>query len=218
MNLDAMKAKWAEQDQNIHLNRQLLISLYLQSGNCRVQRLRAFTALHALAWFGCIVALGDFIYEHLANPHFALAAAAVDLYAIVFLSALIRQLAIAGRIDYLQPVTAIQKQLERVRILRIRTTQWAVLAGVVLWAPAFIVVAKACLEVDIYTLFGPTWVAANLLFGLTLIPVTLWLSKKFAARLIGSSFMQQIMRDLAGHNLIAALDFLSTVARFEDPT
>lgn len=125
IDLDQMKETWTEHDrkleENIRLNRQLLRTIQLKEGRSRLQRLLGLTAVHALMWVGCKVALGNFIYEHI-GPRFALSAVSLDLYAIGFLIALIRQMIIVGGIDYGQPITAIQKQLETVRILRIRTT------------------------------------------------------------------------------------------------
>ncbi len=220
MDLDQMKAKWAEQDrkldENMRLNRQILTGIQVKAGKSRVERVLAFTAVHAFLWVGCIVALGNFIYQHLAEPRFALAGAALDLYSIGFLIALIRQMAIAGRIDYGQPVTIIQKQVEAMRILRVRTIQWAVLAGTVVWAPFLIVVSRAFLGLDIYRLLGTRWVMANLLFGLALMPLAIWVSRKFHDRITGSPLIQRMMKDLAGTNLNAAVTSLAAVAQFEE--
>lgn len=220
IDLDQMKEQWAQHDrkleENIRLNRQLLTTIHLKEGRSRLQRLLGLTAAHALLWVGCVVALGNFIYEHVAVPRFALAAAALDLYAIGFLIALIRQMIIVGRIDYGQPITAIQKQLEAVRMLRIRTTQWGVLAGTVVWVPFLIVVSQAFFGLDIFRLFGTPWVTANLLFGLALIPLAIWASKKFRDRFTRSPLIQQLMKDLAGTNLNATVAFLAKLSEFED--
>lgn len=219
IDLDQMKEKWAEHDskleENIRLNRRLLSTIQLEKGRSRLQRLLGLTAAHALLWTICIVALGNFVYEHVASPRFALAAVALDLYAIGFLIALIRQMIIVGSLDYGQPITAIQKQLEAVRILRIRTTQWGVLAGTVVWAPFLIVVSQAFFGLDIFRLFGTPWVTANVLFGLALIPVAIWTSKKFGDRLSRYPLIQQVMKDLAGNNLNAAVTFLATLSELE---
>ncbi len=219
MDLDQMKQKWAEQDrkldETLRLNRQLLTALRLNSGRSRMQRVRAMAILHALAWLGCIVALGDFLYTHAGIAHLAIAAALTDLYAIGMFIAVITQLARIAGIDYQQPVSGIQKQLEAVRILRIRTTQWGVLAGIVIWTPALMVVAQAAAGLDVYRAFSPAWLAANVVFGLTLIPLSIWTARKFAGRIAGSMFLQRIANDLAGRSLTDAAAFLATIADLE---
>jgi len=220
IDLDQMKKTWAEHDrkleESVRLSRQVLRTIYLKAGRSRLRRLLGFTAAHALAWFCIIGALGNFIYNHRAAPRFALAAGAADVYAIGFLAALIRQMAMVRGIDYGQPVAAIQRQLEALRMLRIRTTQWGVLAGTVVWAPCLIVASEAFLGADLYRLFGIPWVTANLLFGLALIPLAIWCSKKFGSRITGSPLLRQVMNDLAGNNLNAAAGFLAVLSEFED--
>jgi hypothetical protein len=220
IDLDEMKVRWAEQDRklddNIRLNRRLLNAIHRSGVRSYLQRLLGLTAAHALLWVVCVVALGSFIFDHVAEPRFALAAAALDLYAIGFLIALVRQMAVAGRIDYGQPVTAIQKQLEALRMLRIRTTQWGVLAGVVVWAPFLVVVSQALFGADVFRLFGAAWVMANVLLGLALIPLSIWLSRRFHDRFTRSPLIQQVMNDLSGNNLNAAVAFLASLSEFED--
>jgi hypothetical protein len=207
IDLDGMKEKWSLQDVVIQMN--------VRDAESRAHRLMSFTGLHAAAWFVCIVALGRFLYAHIHEPHLVIAGAALDMYSIGSLIALIWQIVLVGRVDYGQPVTNIQKQLESVRLLRIRTTQWAVLVGFVVWAPFLMVVCQAWLRVDIYRVFGPAWVMINVLFGVALAPVAIMLSKYLGARIEGAPLVRQVMDDLAGKNLTDALAFLKMVSKFE---
>jgi hypothetical protein len=128
------------------------------------------------------------------------------------LAATIRQVVALGKIDYSRPVTAIQKQLEMLRVLRIRITQRALLGGTVVWAPFLIVTARAFLGLDIVN--GP-WLWANVAFGLCLIPLAVWISKAFGERMGRFPFMQRVMNDLAGRNLNAASEFIAKLSGFE---
>ena len=207
MDLDEMKARWAQHDrqlaESIRLNRQLLAAIQLEGGRSRVRRAARFTGFHAAAWAACIVALGGFLYAHLATPRFLVAAALLDVYSIGFLIALIRQVAISGRIDWGRPVAAVQKELGALRRVRVRTTQWAVLVGIVVWPAFAIVAAEALFGIDIYHAFGPWWLAANALFGLVLAAIGL----KF-----GGAWL---VDDLAGRSLNEAATFLAHLADFE---
>jgi hypothetical protein len=129
------------------------------------------------------------------------------------LAVTVRQIVAARQIDYAKPIAVIQKQLEALRLLRIRITQWALLAGAVVWGPFAMVVLKAFWDVDFH---NAAWLWANVLFGLSLIPLALWLSKRFGDRMGNSPSIQRLMRDLAGHNLTAALAFLANLSQFED--
>lgn len=143
---------------------------------------------------------------------FGLPAAALGLYVIAMLAATIRQIVALSQIDYGRPIAAIQKQLEMLRV-RIRITQWAVLAGAVVWAPFAIVVGKAFFGLNVYS---AAWLWANVLFGLSLIPLSVWLSKKFGDGMSRSPFIEQLMKDIAGNNLNAARAFLAELSEFEE--
>jgi len=217
MDLDELKEKWTALDHkldvNIRLNRQLLSATKLNRTRSSLKRLAVYMGLEAAAWVAIIVVLGNFIYEHISIPHFAVPAVALDVYSIVMLNFLIRQIALALQIDYSKPIATIQKQIEALRVLRIRTVQWGVLAGLVAWAPFMIVVVKAGFGVDIYE---AAWVWSNVAFGLALIPVAIWVSKKFGDRMDRSPIIQGLMKSLAGHNLNEAADFLVILSEFEE--
>lgn len=217
MDLDELKEKWTELDRkldvNIRLNRQLLSATKLNQTRSSLKRLAVYMGLEAAAWFAIIVVLGNFIYEHISMAQFAVAGVALDVYSIVTLNFLIRQIALALRIDYGKPIATIQKQIEALRVLRIRTIQWGVLAGLVAWVPFMIVLFKVAFGVDIYE---AAWVWSNVAFGVALIPVAIWVSKKFGDRMDRSPIIQGLMKSLSGHNLNAAADFLMTLSKFEE--
>jgi hypothetical protein len=165
------------------------------------------------------VILGQFIYEHWAEPRFVLPAVVLDVWAIASLAASIRQLTMALEIDYDKPIALIQKQLESLRVFRIRNTQWAVLTGqVVWWTPFLIVALKGFLNVDAYKVFGTRFLLVNIAPGLTIIPLAIWVSRKFGARMGRSKVMQRLIRELAGYNLNAATGFLARISEFENET
>ena len=81
-----------------------------------------------------------------------------------------------------------------------------------------IVAFQGFLGVDVYRSFGALWVSANLLFGLAIIPLAIWLSKTFGDRMTKSPAIQRFMRDLAGYNLNAASGLLASLSEFEEET
>ena len=216
LDLDEMKQKWAEQDrklkESIRLNQQLLSAVNLNGARSALQRLKVFLSLGAVVWLAIVVALGNFLCEYVGMLRLALPAIALDLFAIGMLAATVGQIAAIQQIDYGQPVATMQKQLEKLRVLRIRTVQWGLLGGTVVWAPFLIVVSKVLLGLEG---FSAAWLWANVIFGLALIPLAIWLSKKFGDRMGQFPFIQQLMKDIAGRNLNAAAAFLTTVSEFE---
>jgi hypothetical protein len=214
--LDEMKEVWTANDkkldESIRLNRELLNAATLSKAHSATQRMRWALGLEAVVWFAMIVSLGSFISHHAGTLRLSLSAAALDIYAIAMLAATVRQIVALRKIDYSRPVTAIQKQLEMLRVMRIRITQRALLGGTVVWAPFLIVVARAFLGLDI---LNSLWLWVNVAFGLCLIPLAAWLSKVFGERMGRFPFIQRVMNDLAGRNLNAASEFISKLSEFE---
>jgi hypothetical protein len=219
MDLDELKQKWADYDRkletNIRLSRQLLMATNLNRVRSPLRRLAFFQSLEAIFQFGVVVVLGSFIYDQISAPRFALPAAALDVFAIAILVAMIRQIAGALQIDYDRPIAVIQKQLADLRVLRIRYIQGIFLVATLAWTPLQIVALKGFWGVDAYKSFGAAYLVANLLVGLAIIPLAVWLSKKLGDRMGRSPFLQRFMRDLAGYNLNAATSFLATISEFE---
>jgi hypothetical protein len=214
--LDEMKKVWAgydeKLDRSIRLNQELLNTATLSKARSATQRLIGGLVFEAVMWFVIVVSLGGFISHHIPAVRLSLSAAALDVFSIAMLSATIRQIVALRQIDFGGPVTAVQKELEMLRVLRIRITQWALLGGTIVWAPFVIVIARTFLGLDIV---NAPWLWANVVFGLCLIPLAFWLSKAFGARMGRFPFIQRIMNDLAGRNLNAATEFISKLSGFE---
>jgi hypothetical protein len=220
LDLDDMKKQWAEHDrkldESIRLNRQLLSATNLNGARSAMQRMAAFLGLEAAVQLAVVVALGSFLYQHIALLRFALPAAALQVFAIAILIAMIGQIAVGLQIDYDKPIAVIQKQLEDLRVLRIRYIQGVFLAATLAWTPLLIVAFEGFWGLDAYRLFGTAFMVSNLLVGLAIIPLALWLSKRFSDRMGRSPFIQRLMQDLAGYNLNAAAGFLATLSQFAD--
>jgi hypothetical protein len=220
--MDDLRKTWAEYDRkldtNIRLSRQLLRATKLNRVRSPMRRLAFFLGLESIIQFAVVVALGNFIYEHIATMRFALPAAALDVGAMALLSSMIRQLTLVLQIDYDKPIAIIQKQLGDLRVLGIRCIQGIFLVATLAWTPLLILTLKGFLGLDAYRLFGVPYLVANLLVGLAFIPLGIWLSKKFSDRMGRSPFIQRLMKDLAGYNLNAAAGFLASLSEFEDET
>lgn len=221
MDLDDLKQRWADQDRkldaNLRLNARLLRTHTATLG-------KAETALGRLSWllgiglaldFLVLLWLGSFAADHAADARFLIPAVVLGTGVIALALAAVHQLLAIGRLDLGEPIVAIQRRLESLRLLRTRETQITLLLSPLLWIPLLIVALKGLLGVDAYTFSDGRWLAANVLFGLAVIPVALWTAHRYADRLQRSPVARRLARDLAGYNANAAVGFLAALARFE---
>jgi serine/threonine-protein kinase len=220
MDLDDLKQSWDEQDKTLDA------TLTLRSYRLHAAALgKAETAMKRLTWMlwlelllniGAALCTGSFIADHVTEPRFLLPAAVLHLFVIALLGSGIYQLVAIGNLDFDAPVLAIQKRLESLRYQRLLATMLTLLASPLLWIPMLIVAMKGLLGLDAYAILPTDWLIGNVVFGLAVIPLAIWIARRYADRMERSPLAQRLLRDLAGYNLNAAARFLSRVAEFEE--
>ena len=219
MELDDLKRRWEDQDRKldagIRLNTRLLHESVLGKAE------KSLRGLSRLLWFELLTNLlaafwlGSFLANHVSEPRFLIPAAVLHLCVIALLFAGVRQLVALKAVDYSAPIVVIQKRLESLRVERIRTVTLTLLFAPLLWTPLLIVALKGLFGVDAYAACGAAFLIANLLFGLLLIPLAVWISKRYEARMKRSPLVQSLMRNLAGKSLASAAAFVRSISEFE---
>jgi hypothetical protein len=220
MELEDLKRRWEEHDakldRSIRLNTRLVQSALLGKADTSIRWLSRGLTFELLLNLVAPVCLGIFIANHVGEARFLLPAVVLHLCAIAVVITLVHQLVAIQRIDYSAPIVEIQKRLESLRVERIRTTIWTLLAAPLLWTPLLIVGLKVLFGVDVYASLGAGFLGANVLFGLLILALALWVSQRYADRMDRSPLMQRLMRTLSGQSLAKATGFLKALARFEE--
>lgn len=219
MNLEELKLNWAAHDQKldaiIRLNLRLLNATKLNKTQSAMQRVSAFLVLDLVVNFIVVVCLGSFIADHIAAPRFVIPAVALDVFAFLLIVSSVRQLVLAKGVDYSGPVAEIQKKMEKLRIQKIKETKWTLVLATLLWTPLQIVALKAFLGLDAYALLGSAYLFWNVIVGVVVIALAVWVSKRYANRMERSSIVQGLMNTFAGYNLNAATQSLRNLEDFE---
>ena len=220
MELDDLKRSWEQHDRkldaSIRLNTRLLRGSVLGKAEAALKRLSRLLQVELVLSLGAAVWLGSFLWEHAVEGRFLIPALMLHLSVIALIATCIRQIVAISEVDYGAPIVAIQRRLESLRIERIRTTKWTLLLAPLLWTPVFITGAMGFFNVDVYALFGATWVVANMLFGLLVIAAGVWISRRYAGRMERSTWLRGMMQDITGQNLTTANEYLRSLAEFED--
>lgn len=219
--IDELRTAWQEHDRKIEeslrLNRELLRTAKLENIRTPLRALSMRIALEIAVGVILTILLGGFLGSHLAEPRYFGPAAILDVWVISSLATSVRQLVSVHGIDYGQPVTAIQRELSRVRMLRIRSVRWQLLTGqVVWWVPFLIVFFKALLGIDVYQTFSTAFLVCNVLLGIAVIPIAIWAARTFGSRLDGSPFWRWLMDEVAGRKLAEAQKHAAVLAEFGD--
>jgi len=219
VDMDDIKAAWRELERRVDtglaLQRDSMKRLELDRTRTALRRLGRGPLFELVSGLAALMLLGGFLADHIGTARFAIPAIALQAFVLFTVVSAGRQLAIIWGIDYAAPVVAIQRDLARLRALRVRTTLWVLLLAPLVWTPLAIVAARGLLGADLYRVPGPLWLAVNLAFGLAVIPLAVWLSRRHAQRLRGSRFLSRLADDIAGRNLAAAVGSLQAIQEFE---
>jgi hypothetical protein len=219
MELDEMKNLWAQSNRKLEASMRLNVVLLQQWNLSRLDtllgRLKRGLIFELVTSVIAVAALAYFGYQRLREPQFVIPAALLYLYALVYLIAVARQLTQITGVDYDEPVVAIQKKLEELRLARVRTTLWALLFAPLMWLPILIVGMLVLFGVDVYEYANPAWLAGNALFGLAVIPLAISLARRYGRRLEGTTAIRRLADAIAGQTLSEARASLDSIRRFE---
>ncbi len=212
MELDQLREKWMEQDAK--LDRAIRLNL---RGAARAEAKPPLQRFTILQWMNAgltgaaILFLGNFWFEQLPVVHLALAGGVLQVLAILLFHAQVRMLIAATAIDFGASIATLKRQVDEMCIHRVRTVQWILILSCFAGVPTMLVSAKALVGVDLYPLFQRNWWIGNAAFGLAMIPIGVWVARRFEHRLPDS-----LLGDIAGTNLTRAKAALTALGEFED--
>lgn len=220
MDLEQLKSLWNQNNRDLEASLRLN-TLLLERANLRetqglLKRLARGMSFEVAVNAVAVLLAGSFAADHVTELRFLIPALVVAAYALGLVAAGIVQLVALRKLDYDEPVVAIQASLERLRLARIRTTLAILLSAPLLWVPLLVVCARAAFGIDVYAAASPGWLAANLLVGLSVIPLGMIVARRWGTKIAQSSPMRRFADDVAGRSLVDALASLDSIRRFAE--
>lgn len=219
MELDDMKKAWAAH--GALLERSLAIDERLLR-ETTLRKVRTGLAPHALGLLieavlgaAILAVVAPLLVAHAAEPRYLLAGVPFAAFAAA-IAASSAYLMVSGLVlDYAGPVTAIQREVERLRRVEYRSVKWAVLGGVLFWLPGLLLLFEAATGVGVLARVDLSYLAANLAFGLAVLGAGLALSRRYVERPDLSPGARKLVDALTGRGLRRAAAHLAELSRFE---
>lgn len=128
------------------------------------------------------------------------------IYAVVMLALTVREWVAARDLDLAAPVTLVQQRLEALSLLRIFRLKFAILGGIILWAPLAFVLFEALSGRPLA--INNLWLIANLVFGVLIAVATVWLLRLYPQA-------NRIARALSGESIAEAERALAQLHTFQ---
>jgi len=219
MQLDDLKEAWAGHgamlERSLAIDERLLREVLLGKVRFALAPYVLWRALEVALGIAALVVVMPVLAAHVAEPRYAVVAGALAVFAAGITALCVYLLVKSLKLDYGGPVTAIQRDVERIRLVEYRALKWAVLGGVVAWLPAALVVFEALSGVDALARIDLAWLIANLLFGLAVLGLGHVLSRRYVERSDLGPRARRLVEALSGRALRSAAGHLAELARFE---
>jgi hypothetical protein len=211
--LEDLRREWA----SLGLAADVLRADWMDRNRERIRKSGAFGAFEMIVWIATLAMLGHFLASHIQQPALFATALVMDAWVIAMGVAGLRQQHVLNGLDYGRPVVELQAEVEALRIARIRTFNWGFLTGQIVWWIPFAVVTFAGLTgVNLWDSASFTVFAAwNLAFGIAVIPLAIWLARRYGNRLSRVKAIRYIADSIAGRDIAVARDYLEKLRRFE---
>jgi hypothetical protein len=219
MELDDLKAAWAAHgaalERSLAIDQRILRELLLRKVRFALAPWVCFRALEVVLGLAVLGAVVPVLAAHLAEPRYVVVAGAVVVFA-AWMTALCAYLLVNTlQLDYSGPVTALQRDVERLKLVEYRAFKWALLGGVLLWLPVPALLLEALTGFEALARIEPGFLAANVAFGLVFLALGQALSRRHVERSDLGPRARRIVDALSGRGLRAATGHLTELAHFQ---
>lgn len=210
MDLEELRQQWQRLDekfdQTLKLERELLRQTVLPTTQRRINRLVVWPVLDIAFCVGVLLIVGSFLVKHCDVWLLVVCATVVMVAATMLLTASIRQLVYIAEVDWNGTLASIQGSLSRLRISKITQFKWVILSSPLVGFCALIVGLQWLLDrlpVQHFILekLSPSWVGANVAFGVFCIPFGYAVARFLAKRFHGRGWWQRALDDISGTSL-----------------
>ncbi|HEX4780729.1 MAG TPA: hypothetical protein VH301_08255 [Usitatibacter sp.] len=219
--LEALRDEWNDRsrrmDERLRVTAQVLRDDWIERHREGIRKSAPMGPFAMTVWISTLVLLGLFMGTHVHEPSLFATALAIDIWVVATGVVGLRQQHALASLDYGRPVVELQAAVEALRIARISAFNVSFLTGqIVWWIPFAVVVVAGLFGVNLYhSAQFRVFAAWNLAFGVAVIPLAVWLARRYGERLARSSAARHFADSIAGRDIAAAREHLEKLRRFE---
>ncbi len=219
MQLDDLKDAWAAHgamlERTLAINERLLREVMLRKVRLALVPYVLWRALEVAIGVATLLVVMPILVAHVAEPRYVAVAGALAVFTAGITALCAYLLVNSLQLDYGGPVTAMQRDVQRIRLVEYRALKWAVLGGVVVWLPAALVLLEGLTGVDVIARVDLHWLVGNLLVGFAILAVGQVLSRKHVESPDLKPWARRLVDALSGRGLRSAVGHLEELATFE---
>ena len=217
MKNDNLKNIWESYSSSLHNNLNINLN-QLQEKNVKKTRnalngLLLRRTIESMLFLLFAVLLLKFSIENTSTIHYLFSGLILMTFCLIGLIGSILQIVLIFRLDYSQPITSFQTQLEKLKIYSLQTLR-LIFLSIPFYITYMIIGFKVLYDFDIFSNADSSWFLWNLALAILFIPLTLWLVKilNYKTR---TKWVQKLIIDNGGKQIHSAIQFLNEIEEFE---
>lgn len=219
MELDDWKQVWAAHgatlERSLRINERLLRDTLLRKARWALAPYVVRRAVDVALGVVAVVLVMPVLVAHRGEPRYLVAAGALAVFCVGITVLFGALLAASLKLDYGGAVTAIQRDIEGLRLAEYRALKWAVLGGVLVWLPAALVGFEVVTGIDALSRVDLAWLIGNLVFGAAVLAAGQMWSRHNVERPGLGPRARRIVDAVSGHSLRSAAGHLAELAAFQ---
>jgi hypothetical protein len=218
MNLDELKQTWTEHtaklDRLLKLNLQALQSAQIDKSRSALSRYKTHRVIELITGVAAVSLLGAYVVHRLAVPTLAIPALILAAFTIAGIAGCVRQLILLHQINFADPVTTIQANLEAVKLHMLETSRLMILSLPFYFA--YIALGFDLLfGVDILAHGDRAFLYVNAAVSLAFFLPAIWVFRNLSFRNAGHPVIRIFINGAGGKQVLAATDFLNQIEEFK---
>lgn len=219
MQLDELKEAWAAHgrvlEQSLAIDERLLREVLLRKVRFALAPYVLWMAFEVALGIAVTLAVVPVLAAHITEPRYVVVAGALVVFTLVITAMGAYLMVNSLRLDYDGPVTTIQRDIARIKLVEYHAFKWALLGGVLLWLPALLVPFEALTGVDALARLHLPYLVSNLIVGLVVLAVGQAWSRKYVERSHPSPWAGRLVDALSGRSLRSATGHLAELSSYE---
>jgi len=217
--LKELQAAWAAHgallERSLAIDERLLREVLLTKVRRALAPYVLWRALEVALGVATLLAVVPVLGAHVTEQRYLVVAGALAVFAAGITAVTAYLLVSALQLDFGGAVTAIQRDVKRLKLVEYRAFKWALLGGVLLWLPALLVPFEAFTGVEALARVPLPYLVANLVVGLVVLAVGQLLSRKYVERPDLRPWARRLVDAVSGRSLRSAAGHLAELSRFE---
>lgn len=202
-------------NRSLAFNLQTVNEIKMQKSVFALNKLRTYSIIEIIVGAIFVIFLGNFIYENLNSLSLTISALILDIFAIAAIAGAVRQLILISEFEVSSNVAESQRILTTLRTHRLTYLRLAILQFP--FFLAYILVGfKVFFNTDIWETGNKNWIISNIIFGIIIIPISVWLFRKIQPANINIKWVRTLVETTVGKEISAAMTFLDEIENFKN--